>query len=349
MRYSYAAAWSVVGGIMLPNDCATFELFTSDKCRFVLMRDPESLLANFDRGSALGRMMLKFVVGQPSSTGFDEAIRAEIAEIQAERRNKQGGSSVLVFEANGDTDTVSRAIREDHGDFMVTFDMFDKDELRRRHKQQIETMKLALCMLSDAPSKFSLLTDDAYLTNDEARIIYSVNFKFSAEATLSRTASIEQLREIPAHYAKLETAGAFASVQRLFSQMAEFRADKLRAFLFGYAALEILISKLFKRYEGEFLAPLTSAGQPTLRERFLDRLKEVMKDKYRLTDKFVVVAALLFPNAAKAELEADYERFRCLKDRRDTIAHGDEFVEEALPVNEVSSLLLKYIKASIER
>jgi hypothetical protein len=73
-----------------------------------------------------------------------------------------------------------------------------------------------------------------------------------------------------------------------------------------------------------------------------------MKDKYRLTDKFVVVAAVLFPAIPDIELEGDYETFCRLKKLRDSISHGDEFSEKNLPIEDVAALLRKYVIAHIE-
>ena len=146
----------------------------------------------------------------------------------------------------------------------------------------------------------------------------------------------------------LQQSNDVGAVQRLFSVMADVGTDRLKAFLSGWAALEILIGKAFKTYEQDFLSPLKNAGQATLRDRFLGRIKEVMNDKYRLTDKFVVVAAVLFPAAPERELDEDLKTFCRLKNLRDSIAHGDEFSEKALPIHEVAALLRKYVIAHVE-
>ena len=130
--------------------------------------------------------------------------------------------------------------------------------------------------------------------------------------------------------------------------MADFESDRLKAFLFGWAALEIFVNTSFKIYEKVFLSPLTDAGQPTLRERFLERVKDVMKDKYRLTEKFVAVAAVLFPGAADATLQEDFRRFSSLKQLRDAIFHGEEFSERDLPVNELAALLRRYMLGHLQ-
>lgn len=153
---------------------------------------------------------------------------------------------------------------------------------------------------------------------------------------------------VSARYAALQRTAGLERVQRLFSQMADAEIDRLKAFLSGWAALEILIAKAFKMYEGAFFAPLTGGEQSSLRGRFLRQVRHVMKDKYRLTDKFAAVSAVLFPVALDAEVEDDYRKFRQLKGMRDSIYHGEEFSEDDLLVDELASLLRKYLLAYVE-
>ena len=63
------------------------------------------------------------------------------------------------------------------------------------------------------------------------------------------------------------------------------------------------------------------------------RIKDVMKDKYRLTDKFVLIASFL-----SNEIEEDIESFKSMKKLRDDIFHGKEFNEETLPVEDAAGI-----------
>ncbi|MBK1731701.1 hypothetical protein CKO41_07835 [Thiococcus pfennigii] len=72
-----------------------------------------------------------------------------------------------------------------------------------------------------------------------------------------------------------------------------------------------------------------------------------MKDKYRLTDKFIAVTAVLFPSIEDAEAEKNYSDFCKLKELRDSIFHGEPFSEKDLPVHEMAALLRKYVLARI--
>ena len=346
MRYSYSAAWAVIGGVSLPDDSESIELARSTHSRFVLTRDPDSLLTNFERGDALGRLMLKGLVGQRGATEFPNALEAEIKEIRAERKNKTGAHTVLVLEAQGDISATVNRPAQEHDGYIITFDAVDKQEIRRAHQSEIEAMKAALAFESDVPSRFAALGENTYLIDASGTIIYSITFKFSAEMTTSSPLSSDGAMRISDRYGMLRQADYLTSVQRLFSQTADFGTDRLRAFLSGWASLEILIAKSFNLYEQDFLSPLTNAGQP-IRERFLGRIRIVMKDKYRLADKFVAVAAVLFPAVPDAELQEDYAQFCRFKKIRDLIYHGEEFSDSNLPVHELSMLLRKYVVSSI--
>lgn len=347
MRYSYTAAWAVVGGISLRQDSLPIELARSRESWFLLTRDPDAVLARVDEGSAIGRLMLKGFVGQRGAADFPAALAAGIEEIKAERKERIGGQAVLLFQAQGEIDATLKEPLREHDTFIVTFDAVEKRRVKQLHQADIEAMKVAIAFESDAPSQFADLTDGTYLLTEAGKIVYSISFSMSAEASSSISLSDEAAKRISARYAALNEADDLDSVERLFSQMAEYGADRLKAFLSGWAALEILIAKSFKSYEQAFLSPFTKAEQPTLRERFLERIKGVMKDKYRLTDKFIAVTAVLFPGAADGDVRYDYENFCKPKNLRDSIFHGELFSEKELPVHELAALLRKYVLARI--
>ena len=339
MRYSYTAAWAVVGGISLSQDSPPIELASSKDFRFLLTRDPDALLAKVDESSAIGQLMLKGQLGAPD---FATGLAEETKKIRFERKQKLGALTVLLFEAQGEIDATLKDMNE-YDTFIVALDAVEKPKVQQIHKSNIEAMKMAIAFEGDTPSRFADLADETHLFTEANKIIYTFTLKMSADVLVSTSLSNEATKRISARYALLNKADDLGSVERLFSQMAEYGTDRLKAFLSGWAALEILIAKSFKSYEQAFLAPFTTAEQPALRERFLGRLKDVMKDKYRLTDKFIAVTTVLFPEAADADVQKDCEKFVKLKDLRDSILHGEPFSEEDLPVAELAALLRKYV------
>ncbi|MBK8275979.1 MAG: hypothetical protein IPK92_09065 [Nitrospira sp.] len=75
---------------------------------------------------------------------------------------------------------------------------------------------------------------------------------------------------------------------------------------------------------------------------------ENLRTLLRLSDKFLAVAAVLFPDSPDSAVQKDYKTFSRLKDIRDSIYHGDEFSEKDLPLHELAGLLRKYMLAHVE-
>ena len=127
---------------------------------------------------------------------------------------------------------------------------------------------------------------------------------------------------------------------RLFTQSLEFTQDELRSFISAWTALEIFTNKVFSSYEEKFIGNIADDHGTHGVNQFLTRIKDVMKDKYRLSDKFALIASFL-----SDEIEKDMELFKSMKNLRDDISHGKEFNEEALPVENARKLVAKYLKS----
>ncbi|NJM10888.1 MAG: hypothetical protein HC889_02295 [Synechococcaceae cyanobacterium SM1_2_3] len=346
MRYSYKAAWSVVGGINLPKDEQLVEICQTEHCRFVLTSNPNDLLAEIDRKSAVGRLML----WGSGPTAFSSELAAEIEEIKAERTKKVGSNAVLVFEATGEVDVVLKEPIVERADDLITFEAVDTQAVVRIHRAEIEAMKLALALESKEPSRFVHLAGDIYLITDAGKPLYSFNFSMFLACMESTSLSAEVAEHISARYIKVLKECHLKSVARLFSQMADYEIDQLNMFQFGWKALEIMVKKAFRSYKKDaFRSPLAKADQ-SKRERFLEYIKEFKKDQngdYSLTEKFRAVTAVLFPDAPDSEIKDDLNKFTTLKGLRDLNFHGEEFSEKNLPTNnsDIEALLRKYVLA----
>jgi hypothetical protein len=78
MDYVYKAAWTIVGGINLPQGTAPIEIHKSDSCRFVLTNDPGPLLEDVDSGAAIGRLMLMGLVGKRGTEEYLVATQSHV-------------------------------------------------------------------------------------------------------------------------------------------------------------------------------------------------------------------------------------------------------------------------------
>ena len=102
---------------------------------------------------------------------------------------------------------------------------------------------------------------------------------------------------------------------------------------------------MFSNYETEFLGSLTSDKDPKAKEWYVKRIREVMKDKYRLRDRFALIAASLVPG----EADSDVANFIKSKKFRDDLAHGKDVLDSDLPVEIVHEILVKYMQLHATR
>ncbi|MEJ1365466.1 MAG: hypothetical protein RPU42_10325 [Candidatus Sedimenticola sp. (ex Thyasira tokunagai)] len=110
----------------------------------------------------------------------------------------------------------------------------------------------------------------------------------------------------------------------------------------AWSSLEIFTNKVFTFYEDKFVNGIAEDHNSDGVNKFLERIKDVMKDKYRLTDKFALIASFLSGEPAE-----DIEQFKSMKKIRDTISHGREFNEDTLPIEEIRKLAAKYLRSHL--
>ena len=73
--------------------------------------------------------------------------------------------------------------------------------------------------------------------------------------------------------------------------------------------------------------------------QYVKRIRNVMSDKYRLSDKFEMISRCLAPATADDDLR-DFEKAKKLRDK---MTHGDDVQESTLPVSIVQELIRKYL------
>lgn len=133
-------------------------------------------------------------------------------------------------------------------------------------------------------------------------------------------------------------------VHRLLRSSLEQDKDRLRAFLSAWFGLEVLVGKIFSTYEASFFAQISAHHESDRKLHHVDRIREVMKDKYRLGDKFSLIATELGEKSA----DADLTTFKSCKAARDRLLHGQEVADSDLPVKETSELLRRYLSLHVD-
>jgi hypothetical protein len=186
--------------------------------------------------------------------------------------------------------------------------------------------------------------DAMFLTHPATgKPIYSFTMQ-AGVATLTVASALKpsELAFVHEHSYKLVSDKRIAAISSLLAKSLETNADRLQAFIAAWASAEIFVNTTFKdRYEAEWLHKLQT-GTPVSAQRYFDRLRDVMKDKYRLADKFLIIASLL----SEVSATEDMAKFIELKTLRDNLLHGQ--VSTSLPVQDVQQLVRKYLRLHLQ-
>ena len=348
MRYTYVSAWKVIGGITMAAADAPRVLHETDQCKITLSSSPDDHLATIDKGAAAANLLLRGLFNAEKFPDPAAAIAGQMEKMRTERMGKSASVTVLVIEAFGTCEAAIGKTNEVDG-IVLTFDAIDKAAIRAAQKEQIDSAKLALAFESEPPSRLEKFTEGIYITDAAERTIYSITFQMNARGYVSSRVTDEAAHRISERFIAVGSQAELRSISRLYAQMAENEDEPLKAFLFGWSALEILVAKMFVAFEEQFMSPLLGGSQTRLRERFLRRVRDVMKDKYRLVEKFTCVTVALFPDAADTDVDWYLEKFERLKRMRDKLLHGEDILQNTLPVHELSGLLRSYVLAYLDR
>jgi hypothetical protein len=166
----------------------------------------------------------------------------------------------------------------------------------------------------------------------------------AARVSIASPLTEEMVTEAGKRIPKLIAEKAMARPSSLLITSLNRDTDALQAFIAAWSSLEIFVNATFKAtYEAQWFSIMEN-GAPGAAKPVFERLKEVMSDKYRIADKFLIVASVLDPDAAAK----DGEEFRRLKKVRDDLLHALD-TPTHLPTEAVQTLLLKYMRLHLDR
>lgn len=307
----------------------------------VLTSDVNRHCLSIDRGLACAILLLRGMFHDENIQEFPTAIDSEITKIQEERssKNKSGAYAVIVISGQAELDIKDNLHRETH-QFRIAFDAIDKDSIRNQHKERIHAIVASLAISTSPEYHVERIASGIYFLDVNEKPLYTYTLQGGrARFILAKPVDLEKEMEISRVIGLSNANMQLKTPFRLLIQSLETTQDNLRAFISAWSALEILTNKAFPVYEAKFIAGIVDDHNTHGVNDFLERIKDVMKDKYRLADKFSLVASFL-----SSDITEDIELFKSMKKVRDNISHGKEFDEEALPVDNARKLASKYLK-----
>jgi hypothetical protein len=306
--------------------------------------DADGPCADADRSGALGTMLLHTMVGGGPSGTFEERLAAESQEVKQRRRERSASGPYLVFQHRGELANWDPAAEREFDQLVIRINGPPKEAITAASASAVSALVSALALQFGQKVSVEEVCRSIVFLRDDGKPVYSFTGEASGNIVAVTSLPRESVAQVAEWLEALLNASEFERVIRLHFSSLEAGSDTLRSFLAAWSALEIFVSKVFTAYEDQLFDDLERQSEAEAYRSYLRRIVEVMKDKYRLADKFSVVAVRLAPDDADDDLTI----FRRAKKLRDDLAHGQDVDEDALPASAVRSLLLKYLSLHLE-
>jgi len=346
MEYKYVAVYRLIG-VTRPagGEEQVLVEYPAINAKSLLTYDIDGHLLELDKASVIGFLMLKGIFGTASKGTFEERLAHELEELKDKREKDVGQGVFVVFEAEGEVESFEPRNKREMPDFIIAIDGATKQPIRSKYQAPINGLLSSFALGSDQICGVKKVTDGVVFFNEDGKPVYSYTFDMTGKAIVSTGLREDSITFVINNAKALGKHQQLVDSARLLSRSLDEVADDLQSFLSVWAGLEIFVSKNFKKYEEVAFKKLSGGNAPPAPTKFLQRIKNVMKDKYRLTDKFSMVSFELSPDTS----EEDIKRFEDIKDIRDRLMHGHDIAVSSLPTEDTRKLLRKYLKLHAQR
>jgi hypothetical protein len=332
-----------IDGIQLGPGGGEIEIIADNAARFraVVSTDPDDFCFEGDRWSALANLWLNALFGQPGLEISSERITEELEKIRESRKSQFGTGPYLIFVRDGEIEDFSSAeLVKDFEDFLVYQGGPPRETLRQPSRPYVRAALGAMTIAMGDVHGIKTVSDTVVFFRSDGKPLYCYTVSATADASVIRAISEEKLDSVEEWYRVISRNPKFERVVRLLVASLQAEGDALRSFLYAWTALEILINKMFSQYEKRFFEELSEDHNLGAHRQYLESVREVMKRKYRLTDKFALIAAVLSP----ANADEDLSQFKQAKKKRDDLMHGQDVNEGTLPIPMIHELVRKYVR-----
>lgn len=346
MRYHYVVAFQLVG-VVRPS--ADLEALIVDlpavDARARLTGDLETLPPQVDQGTAAGTLILRSIFGQASDGTYEERLACEVAQLKERRHKETGDGAFLVFEAQGEVADFDPQPQRELPDYVIALDEAPKREIRARYEAAIHALLSVFAIAAEHLCGVKKVADGITFLREDGKALHCYKLDGSGSAYVSSPLPHDALPFISRSVRTLSRHQSLVGPARLLSRSLAESSDPLLSFLSVWSGLEIFVNKNFKDYENPVLGRLSASSPPPVPAKVIDRIRNVMPDKYRLADKFSVIATEL----ADPDVETDQTLFEAIKRVRDKLLHGEDIPLASLPIADARKLLRKYLRLHLER
>jgi hypothetical protein len=306
-----------------------------------LTRDPSPHRKHVDESDAIGTMLLRGIAGGGPEGSFAERLEAEALAIAEERRVPGKPRNYLVLHLNGEVPDWQGNTEREVEQFVIRLNGAPKIGARDRANVTLASIVIAISQRTGRQVQLKRHAEGSVFFREDGKKVYAKELTAgSAALFVSGPWKADEQPILQAEVLALSGLASLDRVHQLYAASLGQADDRFRSFQSAWSALEIFVNKVFSQYEVSFLGGITSDSDPEAKQWYLDRIRDVMKDKYRLRDRFSLIAATLAPE----EVDADMGEFVKAKRVRDALAHGQDVPDSHLPVESIHRILGKYLR-----
>ncbi len=265
------------------------------------------------------------------------AVDNEIKKIQGERQPLEETSVGMAITIKGETELTIEEHQYVETEYFRLLEKNEKlDSLKKRNEEQVNALLASLSIAIGLNKRVHKVKSVYNFTDSSNKPLYFARLEAHPPRVVTARSIDTRIENEIAQLMKIMSRNKteFKTPLRLYMESLESN-DELRKFIAAWTALEIMTNKMFKYYEDRVFHKL----QPGEARDFASFIRNMMKDKYRLADKFSLIAAFLVDDSA-----TDIQLFKGLKKVRDKILHGEEIQDKDLPTDEIRKMFASYLK-----
>jgi len=346
MKYKYIALYKI-SGLMPPEnrDEQVLAEYADINAKAILSYDATSHLIELDKMALIGNNMLSGALNPSGNQTNEELLEIALNEIKEKREKDLGQGVFLIFEACGHEEDFNLEHTKEKQDYIIAVENESpKHKIQKNYQAIINGIISSFAIATEQVYSFAKIKDGTIFLNDNGKPIYLYSIKMHGTVTTSARLTHETVSFVKKYGKTLGKHQNLISPARLLAKSLDDEIDDIQSFLSAWSGLEIFVNKNFNNFEAITFNNLSNHDTTLTLSKFLNRIKSVMKDKYRLVDKFSVISFELSPDSS----EDDIKSFEEIKGIRDKFMHGNDIDISNLPTNDTTKLLRKYLKLLIE-
>lgn len=342
MRYIFSSIFQLKPGFNLPPNGGDLELLKSKTTEALLTRNLDPHRVETSRGLAIRIVFANRILNGENSLPLEEAIALEIQRVNLEQNKKYGDNTeFLIINQQGNAQLELKEVHPIQASFAVSYEAVDKNKITSTHSQEIASIKAGLGIASDGLLQIHRVAKEIVFFDDSNRAIHNVHHNWAFESFFSPALTHEKIQDIQscvklAHECNDKT---LRDVLALFSEILDRKFTELERFVFGWAALERFIRSTTQQYENKFFEDLDSKGPKEALAVFKKRVRDLMKERQSIKDKFHFITACTNDESSFREDQKDFSN---IKKFRDGTFHSG--ADSPPPNSSIARLLSKYLK-----